>query len=77
LAGSRKTWWASPSRLPAHIAYFDHRWTYQYANRGYARWFGWQPEDVVGKPIDTIIGAQVFATVKEHVSIALAGQQVT
>ncbi len=63
--------------IPAHIAYFDHRWTYQYANRGYARWFGWQPEDVVGKPIDTIIGAQVFATVKEHVSIALAGQQVT
>ena len=28
--------------IPAHIAYFDHRWTYQYANRGYARWFGWQ-----------------------------------
>ena len=22
--------------IPAHIAYFDHRWTYQYANRGYA-----------------------------------------
>ncbi|AQR63869.1 hybrid sensor histidine kinase/response regulator [Aquaspirillum sp. LM1] len=63
--------------IPAHIAYFDHQWTYQYANRGYARWFGWQPDDVVGQPIETIIGAQVFATVKEHVKVALSGQQVT
>ncbi|MCB1908591.1 MAG: PAS-domain containing protein [Rhodocyclaceae bacterium] len=63
--------------IPAHIAYFDHTWTYRYANRRYARWFGWSAESLVGKPILEVVGSAVFALVEEHVRRSLGGEKVT
>lgn len=63
--------------IPAHIAYFDDTWTYRYANRRYAEWFGWTSETMADKPIREVIGEQVFDTVTDAVRRALAGEEVT
>ena len=63
--------------IPAHIAYFDKTWTYRYANRRYAEWFGWTSETIVDQPIPTVIGARLFDQVAEPVRRALGGEEVS
>lgn len=63
--------------IPAHVAYFDNSWTYRYANRRYAEWFGHSSDSIVGVPIRTAIGDEVFDFVEPYVHRALAGEQVS
>ncbi len=63
--------------IPAHIAYFDNTWTYRYANRRYAEWFGWTSATIVNQPIPTVLPPSFFAQVAEHVRRALTGEEVT
>ncbi len=63
--------------IPAHIAYFDHEWTYRYANRPYARWFGLEPDEIVGQRIEAVTPAEVIDAVGGYVRRALAGEHVT
>jgi len=63
--------------IPAHIAYFDHDQTYRYANRPYARWFGREPAEIVGRRIEAVTPAEVIDAVGDHVRRALAGEHVT
>jgi PAS domain S-box-containing protein len=63
--------------IPAHIAYFDKTWTYRYANRRYAEWFGWTTESIVDKPIPVAIGAKLLEQISHHVRRALTGEEVT
>jgi len=63
--------------IPAHIAYFDKTWTYRYANRPYAEWFGWTAENMPGLAIRRAIGEEVFACVESYVRQALAGTTVS
>ena len=63
--------------IPAAIAYFDRDWSYRYANKGYADWFGWKARDVEGRQIREVIGQEVFAIVSPWVARALAGERVS
>ena len=63
--------------IPAHIAYFDHTWTYRYANKRYAEWFGWTSEGMTDKPIREVIGETLFTRVEADVRAALAGEEAT
>ena len=63
--------------IPAHVAYFDASWTYRYANKRYAEWFGWTSQGMVDRPIPEVIGDTLFRQVEPHVRAALAGQEVT
>jgi PAS domain S-box-containing protein len=63
--------------IPAHIAYVDHNLTYRYANRRYAEWFGWASEAVADQPILKVTGPEVFAAVKDHLTRALGGEEVS
>ena len=63
--------------IPAHIAYFDNTWTFRYANRRYAEWFGWSSETMVDRTIREVIGEQVFETVTAAVARALDGEEIT
>ena len=63
--------------IPAHIAYFDHTWTYRYANKRYAEWFGWSSEGMTDKPIREVIGETLFTRVEADVRAALAGEEAT
>ena len=62
--------------IPAAVAYFDRDWSYRYANKGYAEWFGWLASDVEGRQIREVIGREVFAIVEPWVTRALAGERV-
>ncbi len=63
--------------IPAAVAYFDHDWTYRYANKGYAEWFGWSAPEIEGRQIRDVVGQEVFAIVSPYVSRALAGERVS
>lgn len=64
--------------IPAHIAYFDHTWTYRYVNRAYARWFG---HDEAAKMIDRriieVVPLEVFDAVRADMTRALEGENLT
>ncbi|MBT0960651.1 PAS-domain containing protein [Denitromonas iodatirespirans] len=63
--------------IPAHVAYFDASWTYRYANKRYAEWFGWTSQSMVDRPIPEVIGDTLFHQVEPHVRRALDGHEVT
>ncbi|MCK0509885.1 PAS domain-containing protein [Aromatoleum buckelii] len=63
--------------IPAHIAYFDDSWTYRYANKAYAAWFGRESDQVVGQRIVDVVPAEVFDAVREPLARALGGERLT
>ncbi|RIX49175.1 MAG: PAS domain S-box protein [Rhodocyclales bacterium GT-UBC] len=63
--------------IPILIAYVDKNETYQYANKGYADWFGVPEQRITGGDVRAVIGEQVYGLVREYVRKALSGQQVT
>lgn len=63
--------------LPALIAYIDSRKRYQFVNGTYSEWFGWQPADLIGKPVREIIGQRAYETVRPYMEQALAGEAVS
>jgi len=63
--------------IPILIGYVDQHEVYQYANKGYADWYGHPEGGVTGRGVLDVIGPQVYAQVRDFVHRALAGQQVT
>ena len=63
--------------VPALIAYFDHQEVYNYANKGYAEWFGWSKEQVLGRQVHEVIGDEVYTDISQHVHRALQGHNVS
>ena len=63
--------------IPAHIAYFDSTWTYRYANKRYAKWFGCSAEEIVDRSIREVVGEAVFAMVEDHIRRALTGEKLS
>jgi PAS domain S-box-containing protein len=49
---------------------------YQYVNRAYAEMLGLAPEQLAGKPIVEIMGAEAFEAIRPHVESVLQGQRV-
>ena len=58
------------------LAHYDRHERYLFVNRAYASRFGLQPEDVVGRRIGDVVGAQISATVEPHIRDVLAGNRV-
>lgn len=63
--------------VPALIAYFDKLEVYRYANKGYADWFGYRKEQVLGCAIRDVVGEPVYLEIAHHVHTALRGQRVS
>ncbi len=63
--------------IPTFIAYVDRHQVYQYANRGYAEWFGIPEGQVMGRSIPELISYHVFDQIQDQVEAALAGRTVT
>lgn len=63
--------------IPALIAAFDRDLVYRFANRGYADWFGRGKEEVVGRPIAEVLGADLHAELMPYVGQAMAGETVS
>ena len=63
--------------VPALIGYFDHEENYRYVNKGYAEWFGFTKEEVMGRSIRDVVGDEVYTDIAHHVHLALKGQRVS
>ena len=63
--------------VPALISYFDHQEIYRYVNKGYADWFGYAKEEVLGRSIREVVGDEVYTDIAHHVRQALQGQNIS
>ncbi len=63
--------------VPALISYFDHQEIYRYVNKGYADWFGYSKEEVLGRSIREVVGDEVYTDISHHVQQALQGQNIS
>ena len=63
--------------IPALIAYVDADQRYQFANRGYAEWFGLSASAIVGRSIEQVFGAETYREIHAHLDRAYAGEAVT
>ncbi|QCR22381.1 PAS domain S-box protein [Pontibacter sp. SGAir0037] len=61
--------------MPALIAYIDTGFRYRFANKYYENWFGYSPEEVIGKHMREFLGDTAFERLRPHVEAALAGQR--
>ena len=49
------------NRLPALISYIDSERRYVWCNEGYTRWFGLSREEIVGRRMEEVLGAEAGA----------------
>ncbi len=63
--------------MPILVGYVDKDERYQYANKGYADWYGHPVGEITGRAVREVVGEHVYAQVRESVRKALAGQQVS
>jgi len=62
-------------RLPSMLAYWDRGLRCRFANRAYERWFGVDPDGLIGTSIAELLGPELFALNEPHVRAALRGEQ--
>lgn len=63
--------------IPALIAYVDRNEVYQFANRGYADWFGIAKDWIVGRSIEEVFGPEIYLQIKPHLDVAQRGERVS
>lgn len=59
---------------PMQISYVDQQQRYRLLNRRYNDWFGLRDEELLGRPVSEILGAQTYADIRPHIEQALAGE---
>jgi diguanylate cyclase (GGDEF)-like protein/PAS domain S-box-containing protein len=62
--------------LPVLISYVDREERYQFCNGTYRDWLGQAPEQVVGRTVEDMLGAQAYAARRPMIQRALAGEHV-
>ena len=63
--------------VPALIAYFDKDEIYRYVNKGYADWFGYAKEEMLGHTILEIVTDELYDDISRYVKKALLGETVS
>lgn len=63
-------------RLPALVSYISSAGRYVWCNDEYLRWFELEREQIVGKPVEEVLGAVAWRTVGPRIGEALAGSFV-
>lgn len=75
LRGSEKQVRLIMDTVPAHVAYIDKNRIYKFVNGTYSKWLLQEPEEIVGRHINDIVGKNAYKTIKTHVDKALSGEQ--
>lgn len=60
--------------LPTMLAYWDRELRCRFANRAYLRWFGVDPEQLLGTTLPALLGPELFARNEPYVRGVLAGE---
>ncbi len=63
-------------RLPALVSYIGRDSRYVWCNKEYTRWFGLTREQMIGRTLEEILGAEAWASVRPHIEAALSGRAV-
>lgn len=61
--------------VPSMLAYWDRNLQCRFANRAYERWFGVDPEGLVGTSLRDLLGPDLFAQNEPYIRGALNGQE--
>jgi len=62
--------------LPVLVAHCDRHARYLYVNRPYSARFNLEPEALVGRHIESVVGRAAFAAVRPYIDRALTGEDV-
>ncbi|MDA0654711.1 MAG: CHASE domain-containing protein, partial [Proteobacteria bacterium] len=63
--------------IPVLIAYTDARLRYRYVNGTMERWYALPGNRIVGEKVESVVGPEPFARVREHIDAVLAGREVS
>ena len=64
-------------RMPSMMAYWDSDLRCRFANRAYQRWFGVDPEKLIGTRLIDLLGPELFARNEPYLREALKGHEQT
>jgi len=64
-------------RVPSMLAYWDRNLICRFANRAYERWFGVDPESLIGTSIRDLLGPELFALNEPYIAGVLRGEEQT
>ncbi len=59
--------------LPSMLAYWDRDLRCRFANQAYERWFGVDPNGLIGTRLQDLLGGELFALNEPYIRAALAG----
>ncbi|MEO6246944.1 MAG: response regulator [Opitutaceae bacterium] len=83
LSARARALWASEAQLrlvtdhaPVYITQLDRYHRFKFVNRTYARSFGVEPEQLVGKHFAEVMGDGPYQTIQPHIEAALEGSRV-
>ena len=74
LVESRRQLRAVLDNMPAMIGYWDRDLRNRLANEAYVEWFGWTPEQMLGRHISEVLGPELYAMNRPYMDAALAGE---
>jgi PAS domain S-box-containing protein len=63
--------------VPALLGYLDTGARYVWVNEGYRRWFGYAPEEVLGRHMSDVLGTAAWELLRPYVERALRGESMT
>lgn len=63
--------------IPSMLAYWDADLICRFANKAYKRWFGVEPEQIIGQPMHALLGPKLFELNRVYIEGALSGQEQT
>ena len=61
-------------QVPSMLAYWGNDLVCRFANQAYKTWFGIEPDQVIGKSMQEILGPQLFAMNQAYIQGALRGE---
>jgi len=64
------------NQAPVLLAHMDRDYRFKFVNRSYARHYGREPGEIVGKTAIEVVGREMFERARPFVEKALAGQSV-
>jgi PAS domain S-box-containing protein len=64
------------NRLPALVSYVGTDRRYVWCNDEYTRWFGLARDELIGRSLEQVLGAEAWARIGPHFEAALAGDVV-
>jgi len=62
--------------VPALIASFDSQQRHRFVNKSYEEWFGEPREQIVGKHLAEVLGAETYAHIRSFIEQAVSGERV-